>query len=77
MSNSDKPTAPLPRISLTPDEAAASTGLSRTRIFGAIREGKLIAHGEGKATVIRVADLEDYIGSLSRKGPGARRAATG
>ena len=44
--------ARVPRFSLTPDEAAESTGFSRTRIFQAIRDGELTARKVGKATVI-------------------------
>jgi hypothetical protein len=60
--------APIPRVSLTPDEAALSTGFSRTRIFEAIRSGALIAHGSGKATVVTVPELTRYVNSLPKKG---------
>lgn len=66
---------PIPRISLTPDEAAASTGFSRTRIFSAIRDGKLIARGDGKATVIEVDELTRWVRSMPAKGPQANAAA--
>jgi hypothetical protein len=46
------PQAPVPRIALTPDEAALAAGVSRTRIFEAIRDGKLLARGAGKATLV-------------------------
>jgi hypothetical protein len=59
----------VPRISLTPDEAALSTGFSRTRIFEAIRDGKLMARGDGKSTIIEVSELARYVGSLPPKGP--------
>jgi hypothetical protein len=65
----------VPRISLTPDEAAASTGFSRTRIFEAIRSGKLLARGDGKATVIETVELARWVGSLPVKGPQAGVAA--
>jgi hypothetical protein len=57
----------LPRISLTPSEAATSTGFSRTRIFGAIRDGKLVARGDGKATIIEIGELQRYVRSLPAK----------
>ena len=63
---------PIPRISLTPDEAAVSTGLSRTRIFGAIRDGRLIARGDGKATIIEFEELARYVRSLPAKRTTAR-----
>src|SRR5262249_45659563 len=34
---------PIPRLGLTPDEAAISAGVSRTKIFEAIRDGALTA----------------------------------
>jgi hypothetical protein len=58
----------IPRISLTPDEAAVSTGFSRTRIFKAIRDNRLIARGDGKATIIEVEELARWVRSLPAKG---------
>jgi hypothetical protein len=58
----------IPRISLTPDEAAQSTGFSRTRIFQAIRDQKLLARGDGKATIIEVEELARWVRSLPPKG---------
>lgn len=58
----------VPRISLTPEEAALSTGLARTRIFEAIRNGDLIARGAGKATIIEFSELQRWVGSLPSKG---------
>ena len=54
-----KPT--IPRISVTPEEAALSTGFARTRIFEAIRNGKLIARGDGKSTVIEFDELARWV----------------
>jgi hypothetical protein len=65
--------APVPRIALAPDEAALAAGVSRTRIFGAIRKGNLIARGDGKATIIEVAELSRWVSSLPAK---RARAAT-
>jgi hypothetical protein len=66
----------IPRISLTPEEAAASTGFSRTRIFEAIRSGKLVARGDGKATVVETVELARWVGSLPVKGPQAGVSTT-
>lgn len=63
--------SPLPRISLTPEEAALSTGFSRTRIFEAIRAGKLLARGDGKSTIIEVSELTRWVSSLPAKRPHA------
>jgi excisionase family DNA binding protein len=58
----------VPRFSLTPDEAAQSTGFSRTRIFRAIRDGELIARKDGKATVIETDELLRWLRSLPERG---------
>jgi excisionase family DNA binding protein len=58
----------LPRFSLTPDEAAESTGFSRTRIFQAIRDEELTAVKNGKATVIEIAELLRWLRSLPTRG---------
>jgi Helix-turn-helix domain len=60
----------VPRLSFTPEEAALSTGFSRTRIFEAIRSGKLVARGEGKSTIIELRELERWISSLPSKRAG-------
>jgi hypothetical protein len=57
----------VPRVSLTPDDAAIAAGVSRTRIFQAIRDGKLAARGDGKATIIEVEELVRYVRSLPLK----------
>ena len=58
----------LARISLTPDDAAESTGFSRTRIFQAIRDEELTARKDGKATVIETDELLRWLRSLPTRG---------
>lgn len=58
----------LPRFSLTPNEAAESTGFSRTRIFQAIRDEELTARKDGKATVIETDELLRWLRSLPTRG---------
>jgi len=58
----------LPRFSFTPDEAAESTGFSRTRIFQAIRAGEITARKDGKATVIETDELLRWLRSLPARG---------
>jgi excisionase family DNA binding protein len=58
----------IPRISLTPDEAASSTGFSRTRIYNAIRDEELTARKDGRATVIEVAELQRWVRSMPTRG---------
>jgi excisionase family DNA binding protein len=58
----------LPRFSLTPDEAAESTGFSRTRIFQAIRKAELTARKDGKSTIIETDELLRWLRSLPTRG---------
>jgi hypothetical protein len=58
----------LPRISLTPDDAAVATGFSRRRIFDAISKNELTARKHGKSTVIEIAELKRWVGSLPTRG---------
>jgi hypothetical protein len=44
-----------------------ATGVSRTRIFEAIRKGNLLARGDGKATIIEIAELSRWVSSLPAK----------
>jgi hypothetical protein len=63
------PTGPgVPRLGFSPDEAAVSAGVSRTRIFEAIRDGALIARKAGKSTVIELDELRRWIRSLPTRG---------
>jgi hypothetical protein len=67
----------LPRLAFTPGEAAVSAGISRTRIFQAIREKKLTARKAGKATIIEMDELARFLRSLPACGrqPEAGHAA--
>jgi hypothetical protein len=58
----------LPRISLTPDDAAIATGFARTRIFNAIRDGELTARKDGKATVIETTEILRWVRSMPARG---------
>jgi hypothetical protein len=62
------PAAGIPRVCLTPEEAAASTGFSRTRIFQAIRDNDLTARKSGKATVIEIEELIRWVRALPTRG---------
>ncbi|OSI68876.1 helix-turn-helix domain-containing protein [Bradyrhizobium canariense] len=55
---------PVAKISHTPEEAAAATGRSRSRIFKAIKNGELVARKDGKATLLEDAELRRWISSL-------------
>jgi excisionase family DNA binding protein len=58
----------VPRLGLSPDEAATSAGVSRTRIFEAIRNGTLTARKAGKSTVIEIDELRRWVSSLPTRG---------
>jgi hypothetical protein len=58
----------IPRLGLNPDEAAVAAGVSRTRIFEAIREGALTARKTGKATIVETDELARWIRSLPARG---------
>jgi hypothetical protein len=65
----------VPRLPLTPEQAAQSTGFSRTRIFQAIRDEELTARKSGKATVIEVVELVRWVSSLPTRGRQLESAA--
>jgi hypothetical protein len=52
------------RISFSVDEMIKATGLSRTRIFQAIPEGKLISRKDGKARIVEIDEARRYVRSL-------------
>ena len=62
MTTSDKP--PLSPISYTPEQAAAVTGRSRSRIFKAIKDEELTARKDGKATLLEADELRRWVRSL-------------
>jgi excisionase family DNA binding protein len=58
----------IPRLGFSPHEAAASAGVSRTKIFEAIRDGALTARKSGKATIIEPSELQRWVRSLPTRG---------
>jgi excisionase family DNA binding protein len=58
----------IPRLGLTPDEAAISAGVNRTKIFAAIRDGELTARKSGKITIIEPSELQRWVRSLPTRG---------
>ncbi len=51
-------------IALTITDAIKQTGLSRTRLYEAMKEGAIVAKKAGRRTLIAYADLETYLASL-------------
>jgi excisionase family DNA binding protein len=58
----------IPRLGLTPNEAAISAAVSRTKIFEAIRDGALTARKSGKTTIIEPSELQRWVRSLPVRG---------
>lgn len=54
---------PVP-IAYPPAVAAVASGRTRTRIFGAIRSGELMARKDGKATIIEHDELMRWVKTL-------------
>lgn len=54
----------LAAVSYNMSGAIAATGIGETTIKKAIADGDLIAHYVGVKTVIRAADLDEWIASL-------------
>jgi len=65
---------PVPVVAMSPNKAAAATGLRPERISAAICEGWLHAHRVGTKTLILTSDLEAWIKSHPSALRGARHA---
>lgn len=54
----------MQQISLSIEEAAAATGIGRTKLYQKINSGELPAKKLGKKTLILQADLEVFLAGL-------------
>ncbi|RWD62554.1 MAG: helix-turn-helix domain-containing protein [Mesorhizobium sp.] len=52
------------KIGLTIEEAVDRSGIGRTKIFQAIKDGKLTARKAGRRTIILSEDLSNFLKSL-------------
>ena len=52
------------RLSYTPEGASDETGMSRSRIFKALKDGELKGRKAGGSTVILGADLQAFLDAL-------------
>jgi hypothetical protein len=52
------------RLSYRLNEAVTATGMSKTRLYAAIRSRKLRVRKDGKATILLADELEDWLHSL-------------
>jgi hypothetical protein len=55
-------------LALPIDDAAVAAGVTRTRIYKAVRDNELTARKSGKATIIEVPELRRWIRSLPTRG---------
>ena len=53
-------------IALTIPEAVKRSGLSRTHLYDAFKQGNLSARKAGRRTLILLTDLEEYLTNLPR-----------
>ena len=56
------------KLALSPEQAATLTGMCRSNVFKAIREGKLSARKLGRRTLILQSDLQKFLESLPVRG---------
>ena len=60
----------MAEIAFSPDQLAKQEGgPGRTKIFRAIKEGKLRAYKDGRRTIVLATDFVEYIRSLPPAGP--------
>lgn len=55
-------------LALPIDDAAVAAGVTRTRLYEALRANELTARKPGKATIIEVPELRRWIRSLPTRG---------
>lgn len=53
-----------PAVARSPDQVAKVVGVGRTKIFEAIKEGKLRARKLGRRTIVTDEDLRAWLASL-------------
>jgi excisionase family DNA binding protein len=56
------------RIAYQIDDAAVAVGVSRPRIYNAVRDGEITARKAGRATLIEADELRRWIRSLPTRG---------
>jgi Helix-turn-helix domain len=66
---------PVPSIKLSVrvEEAVDLSGIGRTALYAAIRDGELVARKRGRSTVILLDDLQRYLNSLPTVQPSQKR----
>lgn len=54
----------IPRLMLTPEEAAATLGISRTRIYALMAAGRVESVLVGRSRRVPLAALEEFVARL-------------
>jgi hypothetical protein len=62
-----EPVSTLAPIAIAIEEAPRIVGVSRTRIFEAIRRSELSARKAGRSTIIEVDELRRWVNSLPKR----------
>lgn len=57
----------LPRLAVSPEDAAKMTGHSRTAIYYAISTGELVSFKSGKRRLILITEIERWITAKSKQ----------
>ena len=57
----------LPVLAISPDDFPHVFGIPRTKVFEAMRTGKLAAKKDGKRTLITIEEGQRYIDSLPNR----------
>jgi len=52
------------KLALSVAEAAVEAGVGRDQVYGAIRNGNLVARKWGRRTIIRCVDLDSFLAAL-------------
>ena len=55
------------KVGLSIEEAVTASSIGRTKIFRAIRDGRLKARKDGRRTIILAPDLVDFLRELPTK----------
>ncbi|MCA6108563.1 excisionase family DNA-binding protein [Bradyrhizobium cenepequi] len=55
------------KLGFSPEEAATASGAGRTKIFQAIKDGKLSARKFGRRTIILADDLKAFLAALPER----------
>lgn len=65
-----EPIAPIPKLLLTPEEAAAALGISRTRLYAFMAGGVIESVQIGHSRRVPIGALEDYVARLRTRADG-------